>query len=919
MAKNSYEVTNIRGGITDEYIESDNRFVEKAENICLDVSGDPCQRPGSHFLEGSDPKEGSKVTSNTTVTNFAEFHFENEAQDFLACVNDAGDKVSLFSYTNPGVIDPHQDLDTPFFTPHENFNNDVWQSQPFYAYASIASGLGNYPIKLTTNAVSGMPDVITAGLPMPYDFPNNPTGEFKLFYVDWSPDIVPGTYTLGGAIGELSSSQYPTGQSNEYRVAVTFVREYTWNGVTYRDISKPFYSAYVRHPSGKKVGYFPNNTTNDGGAYSDYYALRFFMHDDLTRITSGITWQTNWAEHGDIKIQIFRTVDGGNIFYDMGTTTKVYQQGTGKYGSPIPVTVGVENLWGGAFPYGDWGSDSVVFGPTPPYSVFNDATIQLNPTMYTTGGVLENDLPPRAKFCTLVNDNYMYWVDAINPYRVLQSHPKDPDSVPVGNYIDFPEAVTGISSAGNKLIVCTLTKTYRVDGFYDEFGRGEVVADKISSETGCLSHNSMVRVADGLFFCGIDGFYYTNGQTVLKVSRHLSKTYYRITQSEVDVSNATTGSITTVYGKKYVITENQEINGAYDKINNRVVWSFLDGTEVFAVEKNYGITEKMSFFGPWKIAPTAPEENVYAKALGTFKSKIVRSDAYGNVFQLEDGVASDLKPIALNPQSTTNSLAADRYPIIYKLRTQANFLGDFKQKKYVSDIDVRMKRATDAFTTKNFHDTNLDVLITSINDKGRIVQDLKPINYSATDDIRFQDAKNYDGLAVEEYDGAGSESPLVHFTRRFPAKGLRCISKAVEFKPAFKTLAISANYEPVTFVNSLGTLSASTVSTVFSKHTYTGTVITLKQGLMDSVDHTANNYYLALQVDNYTALYPIQYVSGTGLTAVLGTPYLGTAAVSGTYQWKLYSIPKNQFFGLISFALNFVNFSGAENKATGEE
>ena len=914
MTQKVFESPDMRGGFTDEFIESDQRFVEKAENLCLDPSGDVAQRPGSHFLEGSDPKLGSFVDSNTPVTNFAEYEFNNPTQNFLACVNDSGDKISTFSFTNQGVIDPKNNLDTPFFTGASGFNSEVWQSQPFFAHSDVSSGHGNHPVKFTSD-INGSQALISAGLPMPYDFPNNPSGTFAVNYRDWAPGVVPGTFELTGATGALSSSQYPTGLSNEFRVAVVFLREYSWNGVTYRDVSKPYISAYLRHPSGKKVGYFPSVALGDPGVYTDYYGLNFSMTDSMIRTTDGFQWQTNWQDFAnvDVKAQLFRTVDTGNVFYDAGELVRTYEAGAGKFGSITPATVGVEHF------FSSNGSD--VWNQT---ATFNDAAIQLNPTLYTTGGILDNDLPPRSKFCALVNDNFMYWVDAVNPYRVLQSHPRDPDSVPAGNFIDFPTQVTGLSSAGGKLIVTTLKETYRVDGFYDEFGRGTVVADKISSETGCISHNSMVRVADGLFFCGIDGFYYTNGQTVLKISRHLSKNYYRLTQTELSVSNATSGSITTVYGKKYVITENQEINGTYDKVSNRVLWSFLGGVEVIACEKALGINEKMSFFGPWKVAPTAATENVFARALGTFKNKIVRSDAYGNVFQLEEGVSSDPKPIALNPQVTTNWLAADRYPIIYRLRTQTNYLGSRKNRKYVTGVDLRLKRADDSFTSKDWHDRNLDVLITSINDKGRIVQDLKPVHYSTDLDFQYMNAKSYNGLVVQSYDSETTESPLINVSRRFMAKGLRCVSKAIEFKPAFKLLANGTDIgENVTYVNS-GSLAAGFTTTIFSKTTYTGTVVTDKLGLMDSVDHTVNNYYLTLDVDNYQTLYPITMVGGTGMTANLGTPYLGAAAVSGTYNWKLYSIPKNQFFGISSYSLTFTDFEsksddyGNTSDGTGE-
>ena len=547
--------------------------------------------------------------------------------------------------------------------------------------------------------------------------------------------------------------------------------------------------------------------------------------------------------------------------------------------------------------------------------------------MYTTGGVQENDLPGRCKFNALVNDNYMYWVEAENPYRVRQSAFRDPDSVPAGNFIDFPEQITGIAGAANNLIVTTLNRTYRVDGFFDDFGNGSVVADKISSETGCISHNSMVQVADGLYFCGIDGFYYTNGQTVQKISTHLSKTYYRLTQAVSEVSNQSFGSIKTSYGQKYTVGENQEISGTYDKINNRVLWTFLGGTEVLALEKGFGINEKMVFMGPWKL-PTSRQsdvsgnESVYARAITTFKNKIIRTDNLGNIFQLEDGVASDPRPYSLSSNPATNWLAADRYPILYRLRTQASYLGGTMLTKYVTRMSAIFKRASDSFATATFFDRNLDVQITSINDKGRVVQDLKPIHYSTERDAVYLKSKmqasggysnlikNYGSNDTSAHSQFDKDSELIKITRRFVAKGLRCIAKALEFKPALKLVAKSDDFEPVVYNGS----AASLTTFLWSKFTYTGPVITTKQGVIQSVDHSAEGYYLTLEFDNYKALYPVSSVSGSGDTLSLSAPYLnytGVLAPSGTYKWKLYAFPKNQFFGLCGYTISFTPFIAA--------
>jgi hypothetical protein len=941
----TFEVTSFTGGITDEYIEADNRFVNHAENLCLDHAGDIVQRQGSHFLEGSDPKDGSFVSSQTAVTHTAEFKFNNQVQNYLACIHNSGQSLAIKQLSGGALT--NFDFTMPTFTPHSQFNSSVWQAQPFFSNASIATGQGNYPTKVTEDK-SHQLNVITAGLPEPmlnaknmYVSPDPQVGITVGFRNVLAGAPITDPYT-GTAVG-ATVSQLPTGVSNEFRLACVYRRSYEINGVEYEDISTPHFIGYISNAANLPVGRTPGTS----------YLLEVRINDTLVRETNGIQWQTNWSsvpytyqndgitddpdsqpyltggsydtseairKNAKIKVSFYKTTSSGSIYYNFGPGN-LYKSNPNSGGFVFEYTSGVLGV---DYKFDmDFGVPYELMGKSGSDCSWSDAELQLQPTLYTTSGVQTNDLPGRTRYNTLVNDNYMYWVDAENPYRVRQASSRDPDSVPAGNFLDFPEIITGINSAADKLIVCTLNNTYRVDGFYDDFGRGTVSTEKISSETGTISHNSMVRVSDGLFFCGVDGFYYTNGQTVQKISRHLSATYFRLTQPIFDVSNAFSGSITTNYGKKYVVRENQDITGVYDTLNNRVMWSFLGGTEVMVCEKAWGFSEKMSFFGPWKLPCTSStdvdlKESVYAKTLGTFINKIVRTDANGNIFQLEDGVSSDPRPYSLMSTAPLNWLAADRYPILYRLRTQSSLLGSQVQKKWVTRMSAVFKRMSAFFPTGNFFDRRLDVQVTSINDKGRVVQDLKPFHYDEND-LKYSKSKmpggrpynslltTYQSQSSNPYSQLDKDNTVIKMTRRFIAKGLRCNTKALEFKPSLSLIAKADDYGLCVFNGSAASIVG---GSIWSKYAYTGNVITLKQqiGSVITTDHSVEGYFIALEHDNYTTLYPITNLSGSGDTAILGTPftnYTGVVAPSGTYKWKLYSYAKNQFFGLCAYSMSF--------------
>ena len=147
----------------------------------------------------------------------------------------------------------------------------------------------------------------------------------------------------------------------------------------------------------------------------------------------------------NIKVKIYRTVGDGTELFEIGEVTN------------------------GTTTFNDNVSDSVV---------------QSNVPIYTTGGVLDNDEPPRCKYVHVTNSLGVYGNiktgTEIFRNRVLISVYNDPDSVPVGNIIDVDDEITGIGSVEHIPMVFCKKHIYRIDGFYDETGSGNPLHQRIS-------------------------------------------------------------------------------------------------------------------------------------------------------------------------------------------------------------------------------------------------------------------------------------------------------------------------------------------------------------------------------------------------------------------------------------------------------
>lgn len=430
----------------------------------------------------------------------------------------------------------------------------------------------------------------------------------------------------------------------------------------------------------------------------------------------------------NIKVKIYRTVGDGDVLYEIGEVNN----GTSSF---------IDNN--------------------------ADADIQQNVTIYTTGGVLDNDEPPRCKYVHVTNSLGIYaniQVDGeIFKNRVLLSVYNDPDSVPNGNIIDVDDEITGVSSVEHIPVIFCKRHIYRVDGFYSETGGGSPLHQRISDTVGCVSNTSIVQTDFGTFFAGNDGFYWTDSYKVLKVSNEFNDRY------------------------KNFVNNNTRIYGTYDEENSRVYWSAQrdaansDVDSCFVLDLRFGVKPDSCF------TTLSGGDNFSPTSMIFFQKEWVRADKRGYIFHHNKNLLTD--PII-------NTVAAPstwkETTIIWDYESCAFNFGTTFMRKWITRMNAVLQ-----------NETNLSLGIFSINDDGRRTAELAPIRFRGNVIWGDEDVVWGDGSVIWNYDG------FIDEFRRFPAKNLRCNYKQVRMTNGFVTIYNSDTYGDGVVNNSAKTVTLS--------------------------------------------------------------------------------------------------------------
>lgn len=536
-------------------------------------------------------------------------------------------------------------------------------------------------------------------------------------------------------------------------------------------------------------------------------------------LTNGV--DQNW-DTAAIKLKIYRTINNGDTFYYVGEVTN---------------------------------------GTTTFNDTVSDATLQLNATLYTTGGILDNDPPPLAKFVHITNGTAFYAHikegTEIFSNRVQQSIQDDPDSCPVDFFIDVEEEIDGISSVKGVPIILCQKSIYRLDGFFDELGRGGLTYQKINDTAGCVSHNSILQTIDGIFWAGNDGFYFSDGYRVQKISDGFNDTYKVLVQNE---------------------TQKKNITGAYDEDNKRIIWcvqtdpSSQDNDTWFMLDLRWGIRDDSTFTTASGGASFAPS------SLVVFNKELIRGDKRGYVFKHNENYLTDPRVDVFALPSVWGFET-----IVWDYRSASMSFGTSMVRKWVPKMSVSAKNVS-----------NLSLQIRSNNDDNRQVLPLSP--------IRFRGNIVWGDIEVTWGDDSiiWGKDGIIDEIRRFPAKSLRCDYKQIQMTNA---------YVNVTGSDALGSATSTAGVTVYDSNVR---YIVLDNLVDFSWPLESVGYYISFERDGYVQEYAVLTRTGSTITVVDAD---ATSPVGAGLHWMLRGKPKNEVFNLLAYVVHFQPLTDTQKSA----
>lgn len=464
-----------------------------------------------------------------------------------------------------------------------------------------------------------------------------------------------------------------------------------------------------------------------------------------------------------IVLEIYRTTDGGNVFYKSG---------------------------------------EVVNGVTTYSDFVTDEILTSNEQAYITGGVVENDPPPKCKFLHIVNNVGYYGniVDGVEslPNRVRASVPDDIDSCPGDFFTDLPYPNQGISSAKGVPIAWTDRSFYRIEGSFDETGQGAMVYTSISDNIGLHCPWSLVQIDNAVVFWGTDGIYMTDGYQYQKLTGSSDNYYRSLTETPA---------------------QRRAVQGAYDRRQRRVWWSTQspngsDSDICFLLDLTVPTSNNSSF-------QTASNEESFAPtAIGYFKDNIVRGDSRGYVLKH-------------NPDYLTDPYINDTYvsgvtkAILPHYVGPASNLGNEHIRKLISKVFLKGRNVG-----------NASIQINTIKDLGKVEGQCTSVRYRAN--LIWGDPTVVWGDPTVVWGPEG----MLDEKRHFPAGSLRCTYEQIEITGAIIDLVTSTTADKATLVKS---------TKVFTRNDST------------SWDSNILGFYIALG-PNYSQNFKIVAQSGVSVT-----------------------------------------------------
>ena len=675
--------------------------------------------------------------------------------------------------------------------------------------------------------------------------------------------IVANTFTATGGAGA------------NYIYALVLKYTYTVGSVTYIDYSTPVFKSFTgigtataSSSPGITVGSIPVLANSTG----DHY------------------------DTSVIAVEIYRTTNNGTVLYKVGSITN------------------------GTTSYADTTSDN---------------TLITGSTLYTTGGVVANDRPPKCKYVHGTSD-FVYYGNGIEvsttgadleiqPQRVWQSKRGDPDSVPATFYADMDQAIVGISSVRSIPIVFCENSIYRLDGTFDNLGRGGIIPKKISDSVGAAGHLSLVQTLEGVFFAGTDGFYYTDGYQVLPLSDQFRISYADLVDSElkrkricgcVDLNEqrviwATWKNSDEAYdddnAQVYVLDLrtksfttwssgfNEDAEATLTATNSGTSITFADTTTIptgayiyrsealYPSAKNNFVVSKTStvvtasYNDPnartgktYKILNATPNGALYRNFLPSamlFANRtLYMGDVHGFTTYFDKSQPSDVE---IDPSGNTLPANFSTAPIYFNYKSPFFDFGTTEARKYVHSIITKARPRLDI-------NAQMTLQITGENDDNGFSHDLVYIFFEqyypwGTPAISYGDPRLYRTIRT-----------IIDVKRRFPAGKLRCEYKQIGMVPAFVNIYYSSVYENANVASLSGNLYSVTLPT----ETFPTDIL---------------NYFISFESDDYTVNYRIYSINSSSVIYIQDPD--GVITTGTGLKWVIRGLRKQALINLIEYSI----------------
>lgn len=487
----------------------------------------------------------------------------------------------------------------------------------------------------------------------------------------------------------------------------------------------------------------------------------------------------------------------------------------------------------------------------------------LGSVVYIDGDVLDWDPPPIAKYVVAANNAMWYahvkelegGVQVLRPFRVRQSIQFGPDKCPASFYTDVDRDITGIGAIGDYPIVFAERKFWRLEGVVDSQGNGFTRKVLVSDTVGCISSDSISQSQRGIAFAGHDGFYFTDGFNVRRVSDDLELTYGRLITDVVNLAGATTVT---------AATRKRRITGAYDRATDRYWFGVQTGTETLdndqyvILDANFGLTANSPFTTASSGADLAPTASVFVDGV------LLRGDTRGYLFAHRETLYSD--------REVSASLAAASWftkAVPFDYMSAARSMGDSTVDKWAGILQAVFLNLTD-----------LSVQPQTCDNDSADWQDLKELRF------RSHFIWGQSELVWGEASDIWNYRSFIFFERRFPRGSLRFTYKQVRFKSPYTVILASGVGDDAAFVPGGATMTLTGLTNVFVAD-YVG-------------------YYVHYAQDGYTKAYRILSIAGNVATLDVSANVL----VVGSYPWEIRGAPKGERVAMRNNVYTFERFFG---------